>query len=160
LINPSSRWGGITRAITTTNFEQANIEYIEFWVMSPYMDRPAGSGGTTLNDDGFLYIDLGSVSEDVLKDSRMFFENGMPGEDAIVQIDTTNLGVIPRTRNIVRAFDAIPENRARQDVGYDGLDDQAERDFFAGYLAQLQGNLIPEVYNEIEADPANDNFIF
>ena len=160
LINPSSRWGGITRAVPTTNFEQANIEYIEFWVMSPFMDRPQGSGGTTLNDDGFLYIDLGSVSEDVLKDSRMFFENGMPGQDAIVQIDTTNLGVIPRTRNIVRAFDAIAENRARQDVGYDGLDDEGEREFFADYLAQLQGGLLPEVYNQIAEDPANDNFIF
>jgi cell surface protein SprA len=157
LNEPRSRWGGIMRSITSTNFEQANIEYVEFWVMSPFMDRP---NATTLNRPGFLYLDLGSISEDVLKDSRMFFENGMPTEGSIVQIDTTNLGVIPRTRNIVRAFDAIPENRTLQDVGYEGLDDEGERQFFGDYLQLLQGVLTPEAYAEIEADPAGDNFVF
>lgn len=157
LLNPTSRWGGIMRALNNTNFEQANIEYVEFWALSPYLTR---EGASTLTDDGYLYLDLGSISEDILKDSRMFFENGMPTEGSIVTIDTTNLGIIPRTRNIVRAFDASQSNRERQDVGYDGLVDEEEREFFADYLAQLQGGLVPEAFDEIFNDPAGDNFVF
>ena len=36
LKNPDERWAGIQRALTTTDFEAANIEYIQFWVMDPF----------------------------------------------------------------------------------------------------------------------------
>ena len=36
LENPEDRWAGIMRPLTTNNFEQANVEYIQFWVMDPY----------------------------------------------------------------------------------------------------------------------------
>ncbi|MCF0211760.1 MAG: cell surface protein SprA, partial [Bacteroidales bacterium] len=38
LANPTSRWGGIMRAMDYTDFESQNIETIEFWLMDPFMD--------------------------------------------------------------------------------------------------------------------------
>ena len=35
LNDPASRWGGIQRRIETNDFEAANIEYIQFWMMDP-----------------------------------------------------------------------------------------------------------------------------
>ena len=37
LIAPDSRWGGIMRGIDNNNFEVANIEYLEFWMMDPFI---------------------------------------------------------------------------------------------------------------------------
>ncbi|WP_255402316.1 cell surface protein SprA [Tenacibaculum sp. SG-28] len=36
LLKPEENWGGIMRSLTTNNFEQANVEYIQFWLMDPY----------------------------------------------------------------------------------------------------------------------------
>ena len=37
LSNPRSRWGGMMRKLDVTDFEAANIEYIEFWMMDPFI---------------------------------------------------------------------------------------------------------------------------
>ncbi|MBP7644958.1 MAG: cell surface protein SprA, partial [Saprospiraceae bacterium] len=37
LLNPKSRWGGIMRPIDFSDFETANVEFIEFWVMDPFI---------------------------------------------------------------------------------------------------------------------------
>jgi cell surface protein SprA len=44
-------------------------------MLSPFQARPNGVQNTS---SGKLYINLGNVSEDVLRDSRNFFENGLP----------------------------------------------------------------------------------
>ena len=33
-----AHWGGIMRAINTTNFEQSNVEFIEFWLLDTFSD--------------------------------------------------------------------------------------------------------------------------
>ena len=38
LLNPEKRWGGIMRKMENTNFEQSNIEYVQFWMLNPFMD--------------------------------------------------------------------------------------------------------------------------
>lgn len=155
LIRPESRWGGIMRALDRSDFEAANVEYIEMWVLNPFMEQPDGS---RLESGGKLYINLGDVSEDIVKDGRMFFENGLPVPGSNAPVDTTNLGVVPRLRNITRSFDPNPENRARQDVGYDGLSDEQERIFFSDYLEEVQ-SLNAHAREEIEKDPSNDNYV-
>ncbi len=156
LRDPQSRWGGIMRAINTNNFEAANIEFIEFWLLNPFMPNSEGVVPT----GGDLYINLGNISEDVLRDSRNFYENGLPTDDDDRNPDTTRWGLIPRKPPIVNAFDNDNEKRARQDVGFDGLTDEGERLLFDDFLNQLQAsNISPAVVNQVTQDPANDNFV-
>src|SRR5690606_17811004 len=120
-----------------------------------FMEQP---DGTILQSGGKMYVNLGNVSEDIVKDGRMFFENGLPVPGSSAPLDSTNLGVVPRIRNITRSFDPDPNNRERQDVGYDGLSDEGERAFFTEYLAAIQ-SLNSQARAEIENDPSNDNFV-
>ncbi len=66
------------RSLTTTDFEASNIEEVEFWVMDPYNEDSPYYQDNNASNYGDLYINLGSVSEDVLRDSRRSFENGLP----------------------------------------------------------------------------------
>lgn len=163
LLNPQSRWGGIMRAIDNNDFEAANIEYIEFWLLDPFIGTNAAGnpqGGT----GGNLYFNLGNVSEDILRDSRNFFENGLPAPGADTRTDTTAWGRVPRTQAITNAFDNDPAVRDRQDVGLDGLDDDGERGLFSGYLSDLlthfAGGVNDPDYVAANDDPAGDNFLY
>lgn len=153
LTNPKGRWGGIQRSIDNSNFEQSNVEFIEFWMMDPFINRPGADGGS-------LYINLGNVSEDVLKDSRMFFENGIPYPKNTNQLVESKWGFTPVfQQQITRAFENDPEARTTQDVGYDGLDNQEEAQFFTQYLAAVAGKVTnPTALGEINNDPAGDDY--
>ncbi len=70
LLNPESRWGGVMRKIETTDFDATNIQYIEFWMMDPFAYDSLNSGQ--------LYFNLGDISEDILRDGRKSYENGLP----------------------------------------------------------------------------------
>src|SRR5574344_2311 len=37
LNNPQQRWGGMMRKMETSDFEMANIEYMEFWMLDPFI---------------------------------------------------------------------------------------------------------------------------
>jgi len=151
LPNPEARWGGIQRSIEYSDFEQSNVEFIEFWVMDPFINRPNTQGGS-------LYINLGNVSEDVMKDSRKFFENGIPYPKNQAQLGSSVWGFVPSLQTqIVRAFDNDPAAREVQDVGFDGMDDEDERAKFSSYLANL-GSIAPGVLAQIQDDPSNDNY--
>lgn len=153
LLQPQERWGGIMRAIEQSDFEQSNVEFIEFWVMDPFINNTGSTGGA-------LYFNLGNVSEDVLKDSRKFYENGIPNPKSPTQLDESIWGYVPRLQTqVVRAFDNDPAARAVQDVGYDGLNDDEEKQKFATYLANIAGRVTnPAVLQAIQNDPANDNY--
>jgi cell surface protein SprA len=156
LKNPSDRWAGITRYIDQSDFEQSNVEFIEFWMMDPYLFNTNTKGGS-------LYFNLGNISEDILKDSRKSFENGMPYPFDANKVQQTNLAQIPQFQQTVNfAFANEEAARARQDVGYDGCDDQEEQTKFSSYLSEL-GNTVgtnSPVYQQALADPSNDNFHF
>ncbi len=155
LNNPRNRWGGIMREIQTSDFETSNIEYIEFWLMDPFVEDSTHTGGD-------LYINLGEISEDILKDSRKTFENGLPISDAdsITLVDTTVWGRVPRTQSIVNAFNTDPDTRKYQDVGLDGLSDNDERTYFANYLYQiaLDHDTSSLAFKKAAQDPSSDNF--
>ncbi len=151
LNNPESRWGGIMREISTSDFEAANIQYIEFWLMDPFVENPTGEGGD-------LYFNLGDISEDILRDSRKSFENGLPTTATVVNVDTTVWGRVSTIQSVVNAFDNSSESRKYQDVGLDGLSDADEQTFFSDYLKKSALITTPATYATIQKDPSGDDF--
>ena len=154
LLVPESRWGGIMRSLTQTNFEQANIEAVEFWMLDPFLVDTMGS-------EGKLVFQLGNVSEDILRDSRRVFEHGLPLTVEEAPTDTTQWGRIPRIQPTVNAFSNNIEARAKQDVGLDGFDDDGERTVYKAYLDILQNAGVDAAcIQRANQDPANDNFLY
>ncbi len=155
LSEPEKRWAGITRKVETTNFENSNIEYIEFWMMDPYIySQDEGMGGE-------IYFNLGNISEDVLKDGRKAFENGLPSTDVVEDVDYTKWGRVSTKQSIVNAFDNNESARTYQDVGIDGLGNDDEKSFFATYIAQLEALKTPLNTNYIDSlinDPSQDDY--
>lgn len=154
LKEPDTRWGGIMRQIETSDFEATNIEYIEFWMMDPFSNNPNAQGGQ-------LYFNLGDVSEDILRDSRKAYENGLPTSDVVQNVDTTVWGRVPTLQSLVDAFDNQPESRPYQDVGFDGLRDDDERNFFQQtYLDLINARYGAgsQAYTVAAGDPSADNF--
>lgn len=161
LNDPEKRWGGIMRKIETSDFESTNMEYIEFWLMDPFIN-PTGSGEDLANPpEGDLYFNLGDVSEDVLRDSRKSFENGLPisTSDSINKFDVTTWGRVPKTQALTNSFDNNSASRPFQDVGLDGLMDTDEKTFFySSYLQQLNSILTPLAYLNVLRDPSSDDY--
>ncbi|MER3463580.1 MAG: cell surface protein SprA, partial [Chitinophagaceae bacterium] len=153
LKQPQKAWGGIMRNIDQTDFETSNIEFIEFWLMDPFINKPNSQGGD-------LYFNLGQISEDVLRDGKRFYENGLPTpSQPNLPVDETVWGKVPRNPlQVTNAFSNDPADRPFQDVGFDGLTDTAEQRKFAPYLAQLRSYLTPAAYQQISSDPSGDNF--
>ena len=151
LNDPESRWGGMMREILTSDFETANVQYIKFWLMDPFVENPEHEGGD-------LYFNLGNISEDILKDSRKSFENGLPASPVPKDVDTTAWGRVPTIQAVVHAFDNDPTARQYQDVGLDGLRDGDEQTFFQDYLQRAQSIVQPGVFEDILKDPSADDF--
>ena len=163
LKKPEERWAGVMRQMTTNDFQSSNIEFLEFWMMSPFLDTTGVTGGNpdaALGQmDGELVINFGNISEDIMPDSRKFFENGLPGpETQGLRATETGWGRIPLTPQITNNFDTKPGNREAQDVGLDGLNDLGERGKYDYFLNELTGRVTPAVEQAIRADPSNDNF--
>ena len=136
---PQDNWAGIMRSLSSTNFEQSNVEFVQFWVLDPYVD-----GETTGANVGELVLNLGNISEDILKDGRKQYENGLPASTNNEVPRPTIWGQVPSTQALVYAFDADETNRVQQDVGYDGFDDLQEA----------------AIYNGPAEDPALDNYTY
>jgi len=151
LQNPRSRWGGIYRSIPITDFQSLNVQYIEFWMMDPFIYKQQSQGGD-------LYINLGSTSEDILKDGRKSLENGLPANGDYSTVDNTVWGRVTRTQPVINAFDSNPTSRALQDIGLDGLNDADERINFANVIQQIQGQLSGPAAASFNNDPSSDDF--
>jgi cell surface protein SprA len=155
LNDPKQAWGGIMRNIDQTDFETANIEFIEFWLKDPFIADSTSTGGQ-------LYFNLGNISEDVLRDGKRLFENGLPApSNTNVPLDTSVWGVQPRNPiQVTNAFSNEVQDRASQDAGFDGLVNTDEQRKFAPYLQQLQSIYgSGPVFQRAQADPAGDDFI-
>ena len=158
LLDPRSRWAGIQKGLYNTDFEAANIETVEFWLLDPFMSKADGSPVTT---GGNLYINLGDISEDIMKDGQLFFENGLPTTKNKTRVDSTAWGRIPLVQAITRAHNNDPEILKQQDVGFDGLDNDGERQHFSDYLQKLQsGGVNPLDIERIREDPSSDDYKF
>ena len=156
LNHPEKKWGGMMRKLDNTDFEAQNIEYIEFWMMDPFIYKHNLPG----NHGGDLYFNLGEVSEDILKDGKKYFESGMPVDGNPQYFTEGYWGRVPNSSSVTYAFNNEAGARARQDVGLNGLGDDEEREFslYANYLQQMQGKVSSTVYDSIYNDPANDDY--
>ncbi|MCK8481939.1 cell surface protein SprA [Psychroserpens algicola] len=143
-LDPATSWAGITRQITSTDFEQANVEYIEFWLQDPFLNAPPASGLS-----GKLFVNLGNISEDVLKDGKKQYENGLPedGDISTLLPQTAYQTVVPRNQSLIYTFSTTGGDRTNQDVGYDGFDDNEEL------------TLIPNG-SDFGPDPSKDNYLY
>ena len=143
LPNPEENFGGIMRSISSTNFEQGNVEYIQLWMLNPYENNEV-----VPTNGGKLFFNLGEISEDILKDGKKQYENGLPEANSLQNTSPSVWGRIPSSQSLIYAFDTSNENRAAQDVGLDGIGDAAE--------ALLPG---AESFAGLP-DPAADNYEF
>ncbi len=151
--NPEDRWAGIMRPLTTTNFQQANIQYIQFWMLDPYENysiKPEEGGPLTppapSDFTGELYFNLGNISEDILRDNRKMFENGLPGDGVQIpgeNVEITPWSSIPKNQSLLYAFTEDDNSRVNQDLGFDGINDEDEKQRFGTVFGD---------------DPAADNF--
>lgn len=157
LDNPDKRWGGMMRKLDTNDFEAANIEYIEFWMLDPFIYSNRQPNANDYGGD--FYLNLGEVSEDVLRDGKKFYESGMP-VDGSQSFVTTQWGKIPTQATTTYAFATSRGARALQDVGFNGLNDNEERSFpaYQSFLNAVRGRVNAAVFDSIQADPANDNY--
>lgn len=164
LTNPAKRWGGIMRKLDVTDFETSNIEYIEFWMMDPFIYDKNG-----VDKGGELYFNLGDISEDILKDGKKFFEHGLPVDKAESKTETTVWGRVPKTQSTVTAFDNTPGSRLAQDVGLNGLSTEDEFKFptYSDYVEKVKAKVNGAARQRMENDkfsplndPAGDNYRF
>ena len=164
LINPTKRWGGIMRKLDVTDFETSNIEYIEFWMMDPFIYDKNGT-----DKGGELYFNLGDISEDILKDGKKFFEHGLPVDKNESKTETTVWGRVPKTQSTVTAFDNTPGSRLVQDVGLNGLSTEDEFKFptYSDYVEKVKAKVNGAARQRMENDkfsplndPAGDNYSF
>lgn len=156
LKNPQLNWGGMMRKLDTNDFEQANIEYIEFWLLDPFLYTREQPDANEYGGD--FYINLGEVSEDILRDGKKFYESGMP-VDGSKSFTYTQWGKIPTQSTVTYAFATTSGSRALQDVGFNGLTDAEEQEFYkSAYLDQIQGKVNQAVFDSIFADPARDDY--
>ena len=164
LLNPEKRWGGIMRRLDNTNFEQSNIEYVQFWMLNPFLDpeNPNLEGGD-------LYLNFGEMSEDILKDGLKSYENGIPYDGNDQYLKETVWGRVSSQNSLTYSFDNATGARLAQDVGLDGLPNTDEFAFpsYAEYLNELRQRLSPQTIAEMEndefsplRDPAGDNYHF
>jgi len=154
LKNPEDRWGGIMRYLPNNDFQASNFEYIEFWMLNPFIDTRSNDGHAE-GEEGSIFINLGNVSEDILKDNLQFYENSIPTPEETIPVRDTEWGRIPLSIPQVDAFDL--ENRREQDLGLDGLEDEGERAMYRDYVNRVKRAFPPDIC--VEADPSNDNFI-
>ena len=156
LNHPAQSWGGMMRKLDTNDFEQANIEYIEFWLLDPFIYTR--QQGVADQYGGDFYIDLGEVSEDILHDGKKFYESGMP-VDGSQSWTTTQWGRIPTQSVVTYAFATTAGSRELQDVGFNGLNDAEEQQFYANYVEQIPSIVTNQAARDsILADPANDDY--
>jgi cell surface protein SprA len=153
LTTPTQSWGGIMRNIDQIDFETSNIEYIEFWLQDPYIRN------TTISPNGKLYFNLGNISEDILRDGKRQYENGLPTPTIPSQVDNNTVwGKVPSNPlQVTNAFSNEPSDREFQDVGFDGLTDGEELTKFTDYLNDL-AVVAPGAATRAQSDPSADNF--
>jgi cell surface protein SprA len=161
-------WGGITNAIRTeVDFDKANIEYIEFWLLDPFIDSKYG----WINDGSFdrpnkkggrLLFQLGNISEDVIPDSRHAFENGLPpaGDLDDPKKASRNIwGYVTEQQYLTNGFDNDTDgSRENQDVGLDGVPSGKEEKTFESFIQKLSVTN-PNAINAIRPDVSADDFM-
>jgi cell surface protein SprA len=165
LSTPTDVWGGITQRLPEgyTDFSLKNIDFVEF-VFRPFPENPARDAGTAAR----LYVDLGSISEDVLPDEKLSNEDGL-SLATIGETSVTKWGRTPSaTQNSVVDVDDLTSRT--EDLGLDGLASYGgdyppfatEQVHFSNFLDALDPSETDPVYRAEMAkamrDPSGDDY--
>jgi cell surface protein SprA len=154
LREPRKRWAGIMRSLPVTDLESVNYDYIEFWLMDPFIYKPASKGGD-------FYINLGTVSEDVLRDGHKAHEQGIPFPYDTATMERTEWGYVPGTSALVNTFDSDGNSRIAKDIGLDGMNSEFEAIFFGDFIKGIQGIIANQAAREkLLHDPSSDDFVY
>lgn len=164
LMQPALNWGGLMRAMPVTDFENANFQYIEFWMMDPRITAGRNEGEKVNYSGGKLIFHLGDISEDILKDGRKSFENGLDVNGSNEMTDETLWGRVSRRTSTVYAFDNSTGNHALQDVGLNGLNSESEKttgEYGKFYEAMKARSIWREEdrFNPV-SDPGGDDYMY
>lgn len=155
LLNPKERWGGMMRKLDTSDFETSNVQYIEFWMMDPFIYSKDKA-----NVGGKMYINLGDISEDILKDGKKSYESGMPVNDASTYTETA-WGRVPADKSVVYSFSNEKGARQRQDIGLNGLNSREELTWgaYQRYTDVMRQKVTNQAaLDSILNDPAGDDY--
>lgn len=172
IIDPRKSFGSMMRRVETTDWEGANIDYIEFWLMDPFDpdldqlkkwstgDNNATNANLLPDGGGDLLIHIGNMSEDIMQDGKFFFENGLAaGNNTFVNDSSSVWGYVPGQQIINQNFSSEPSERELLDSGLDGLVNAKERTHFSSFLNQIMGLITdPNVLDKFNNDPSGDNY--
>ena len=155
LDDPESRWAGVMRYMPNSDFEATNYQFIEFWMLNPFLEKPDGTGHD-IDESGFLTFHLGNVSEDIMYDNLQFFENSVPTSEESIPSRETAWGDVPLAIPNNDGFDAIGQQE--QDLGLDGLDNENERRKFQDYIEAFEQDF--GQVQSINIDPSADDYAY
>ncbi|MCA5003955.1 T9SS outer membrane translocon Sov/SprA [Sphingobacterium bovistauri] len=153
LLHPQKRWGGMFKKLDQPDFESHNIEYLELWLMDPALTNPEKDGGD-------LYINLGNLSEDILKDGHKAVENAIPANGDKSKLNQTVWGNVSKLQPINTVFENSDDSRKNQDVGLDGLSNTDEETFYSPFINQMRIQLNPNAFEKLAKDPASDDYSY
>lgn len=139
LKDPYTRWAGIMRKLEITGFK---TNYLDFWLIDPFTTTPDAKGE--------LYIDIGDISEDILKDGFLSAENTAAGAAS-----ATAWGLV---KPILNSNSFPSGNPASLDTGLDELANTDEKAHFSSYLNEINSISSPTFYASVYKDPANDDY--
>ena len=102
------------------------------------------------------------MSEDILRDGKKFYESGMPINDN-GSFTTTQWGKIPVEASQNYAFATTSGSRRQQDVGFNGLNDEEEREYgaYKDWLDAVVNSGVITNDSIVQAwreDPAGDDY--
>ena len=169
---PTKVWGGITRSLPEgyTDFSVQNVEFVEF-IVKVYPQNG------TVTDGARLFVDLGTISEDVVPNQRIDMEDGLS-----LSFDEEDLGVLSRIPNAEPGNGIDLRNGKTQDLGLDGLvsytdgtynQQLLERNFYADFvehadslsgaidqlgLTSVQQQRLQAEIARTKADPSADDY--
>ncbi|GMQ81933.1 MAG: cell surface protein SprA [Rhodothermia bacterium] len=165
LADPKSAWGGMSQRLPEgfTDFSLKNIDFVEF-VFQPFPENAAQDAGR----DAKLYIDMGSISEDILPDEKLNNEDGL----SMSEIGESSILIWGRSPNSTQnsVVDIDDGTKRTEDLGIDGLASYGgdyppfatEQEHFKDFLASLDtGSNDPRYRAEAAkafADPSGDDY--
>lgn len=170
---PEKTWGGMTAVIPTgqEDLVQNNIEFLEFWVQAilPNGEDPTGQ---EMDYEGKIYIDLGTISEDIVPNARLNTEDGFSTTiNNLTEDDPSG-----QPRSYIPPTPPVPlgqfstDQRALEDIGLDGApnpgtvgaENRDEGVLFKDFVDEMrsQYGASSEAFQAIEQDPSNDDYAY
>ncbi len=164
---PKDVWGGMMQRLPEgyTDFTLKNVEFVEFVV------KVFPEGGGDVGRDAKLYVDLGSISEDVIPNGDINTEDGLSMSD----VSERNLDRWSRVTSgkLNSTIDVDDDTRRTEDLGLDGLasystgeydEAMTEQHHFRDFLNSLDpGDSDPRYRAEVNKalrDPSGDDFFY